>query len=175
MEPGTSGAAVVAVSHGEYRECSASCAGIIVGGHTGRQGVWLLQYATIMKVLDIVRFLPDMSLDEPDQDLAQQAQQDFQLICEPLPLHCCTELEPYTKGSQPLQMDKTTVCLTAVMLEEWDRTTVPRQGSTETIIKIGRRHKVQEAVEANIKNSKIRDAIQRTARFDYGKTSGMTN
>ena len=161
---GDSGAAIVALGIADNSVYAPSCIGIVVGGHRSRPDFWLLNHATIMAVLDIVRFMTGMTLAEPDAKAVQAAQQHYTLWCTPLSKERSTQLLPYRPRDLG-QMNKKMVHLTDAMIAEFDKTTVPRRssGATEHILFVGRRPAVVSAAESCSKDPKVQDLIKDTA------------
>ena len=167
-----SGAAIVALGYGTNNVCSASCAGILVGGSHGCPDVWLLDADIIIHVLDIVRFLPNMSLAAPDEKSAQAAMQQYSLLCEEIPKELQLHLQPFLDTSK--HTTPQIVALTNVMIEEFNRTTVPKHRTKESVLSIGQRPAVIAASKEYSNDPKVQQKIQDTARFDYGKPKGRS-
>ena len=167
---GHSGAAVMAVGCSASNVYSASCAGILVGGSHGRPDMWLLGVQTILQVLDTVRFLPNMSLAQPDEDMVRKAEQEYGFFCMEIPEKEQLSLQPYSETSK--HMTPAIVELTAVMIGEFDADRVIKRRNKESIRKIGSRSSVKAAIQAYSNQPKVQDKIEDTTRFDYGESQG---
>ncbi|KAL0026011.1 hypothetical protein WJX79_001050 [Trebouxia sp. C0005] len=167
---GHSGAAVMAVGCSASNVYSASCAGILVGGSHGRPDMWLLGVQTILQVLNTVRFLPNMSLAQPDEDMVRKAEQEYGFFCMEIPEKEQLSLQPYSETSK--HMTPAIVELTAVMIGEFDADRVIKRRNKESIRKIGSRSSVKAAIQAYSNQPKVQDKIEDTTRFDYGESQG---
>ena len=150
---------------------SASCAGILVGGSHGRPDMWLLGVQTILQVLNTVRFLPNMSLAQPDEDMVRKAEQEYGFFCMEIPEKEQLSLQPYSETSK--HMTPAIVELTAVMIGEFDADRVIKRRNKESIRKIGSRSSVKAAIQAYSNQPKVQDKIEDTTRFDYAKAKVM--